>query len=78
MEYRSNILKIIEVLDPGLTINRAGHLKSLAKCRMDLSRFKMLDSASTYTKVQHMEQMRLGMSELKQVSLSFRFPEKNV
>ena len=77
MEYSIDLLRIVETLDPGLTINRAGHLKNLAKCRMELSRFKMLDSPATYTKLQHMLQMKLGMAELKQVSLSFRFPENN-
>ena len=76
MKYHLDVLKIVEMLDRGLTVNRAGHHKRLAQCRIELSRLKMLAHPEKYTKLQHMNQMKIAMSELKQVSLSFKYPEK--
>ena len=75
MRYHLDILKTVEILDRGLTINRAGHHKQLAKCRMELSGLKMAADPDSYTKVHHMKEMKIAMSELKQVSLSFKYPE---
>ena len=77
MKYHADVLKIVERLNPGLTINRAGHYKRIAQCRIQLSKNKMLGDPDNYTKLQHMTQMKIAMSELKQVSASFKYPEKN-
>ena len=76
MQFHSDIMKIVESLDPGLTLNRASHHKEIAQCRIQLSKQKMIDRSEGYTKLQHMNQMKIAMSELKEVSASFRYPEK--
>ena len=76
MKFHSAVMKIVDTLDPGLTLNRASHHKDIAQCRIQLSKQKVFDKIEGYSKVQHMNQMKIAMSELKEVSASFKFPEK--
>ena len=78
MRFHSAIMKIVDTLDPGLTLNRASHHKDIAQCRIQLSKQKVFDKIEGYSKVQHMNQMKIAMSELKEVSASFKYPEKIV
>ena len=76
MKYHSEMMKIIETLDPGLTLNRASHHKQMAQCRIQLSKQKMVQKSEGYSKMQHLDQMKMAMCELKEVSASFKYPEK--
>lgn len=73
--YHMDLLIIIELLDPGFTLNRAGHIKKVALIRMQLSHLKMTANPENYTNVHHMAQMKIAISELKLVSESFKYPE---
>ena len=73
--YHMDLLIIIELLDPGFTLNRAGHIKKVALIRMQLSHLKMTANPESYTNVHHMAQMKIAISELKLVSESFKYPE---
>ena len=73
--YHMDLLIIIEQLDPGFTLNRAGHIKKVALIRMQLSHLKMTANPENYTNVHHMAQMKIAISELKLVSESFKYPE---
>ena len=75
MQFHMDLLVIIESLDPGFTLNRAGHIKKMALIRMQLSQLNMQVHPENYTKVQHMAQMEIAISELMQVSDSFKYPE---
>ena len=70
-----DLLIIIEMLDPGFTLNRAGHIKKVALIRMQLSQLNMKVDPENYTNVHHMAQMKVALSELKLVSDSFKYPE---
>ena len=70
-----DLLIIIESLDPGFTLNRAGHIKKLARNRMQLSQLNLSVDPENYTDVEHMAQMKIAFSELKLVSDSFKYPE---
>ena len=76
MKYHSEMMRIIEILDPGLTLNRASHHKQMAQCRIQLSKQKMVQKSEGYSKMQHLDQMKMAMCELKEVSASFKYPEK--
>ena len=43
LKYHSDVMEIIEVLDPGLTLNRASHHKEIAQCRIQLSKQKVME-----------------------------------
>ena len=73
--YHMDLLIIIEMLDPGFTLNRAGHIKKVALIRMQLSQLNMKVDPENYTNVHHMAQMKVALSELKLVSDSFKYPE---
>ena len=73
MEYHAENLKIMEVLDPGLTLNRAGHHKKMAQRRIQLSKYKMLSGSENYTKLQHKAQMEIAMLEFGEVLKSNLF-----
>ena len=75
MEYHNDILKLTEALEPGLSVNRAGHIKGIAKRRIELSQMKMSADPNKFTKVQYMAEMKIAMSELMQVKASFKYPE---
>ena len=74
-KYYTELLLIIELLDPGFTLNRAGHIKKLARNRMKLSQLNMSVDPENYTNVEHMAQMKIAFSELELVSDSFKYPE---
>ena len=74
-KYHLDLLIIIELLDPGFTLNRAGHIKKLARNRMQLSQLNLSVDPENYTDVEHMAQMKIAFSELKLVSDSFKYPE---
>ena len=74
-KYFLDLLIIIESLDPGFTLNRAGHIKKMARNRMQLSQLNLLVDSENYTNVEHMAQMKIAFSELKLVSDSFKCPE---
>ena len=74
-KYHLDLLIIIELLDPGFTLNRAGHIKKLARNRMQLSQLNLSVNPENYTDVEHMAQMKIAFSELKLVSDSFKYPE---
>ena len=74
-KYHKDLLIIIELLDPGFTLNRAGHIKKLARNRMQLSQLNLSVDPENYTDVEHMAQMKIAFSELKLVSDSFKYPE---
>ena len=74
-KYFLDLLIIIESLDPGFTLNRAGHIKKMARNRMQLSQLNLLVDSENYTNVEHMAQMKIALTELKLVSDSFKCPE---
>jgi len=76
LKYNIDVLKIEEKLDSGLTINRAAHYNKIAQSRIQLSKYKFLGDPENYTKLQHMTQMKIAMSELIEVSASYQYPEK--
>ena len=75
--FNKDILDLSQILDPGITVRRAQLLKSLATNRIKLSELKM-KSETSYTKQDHLKQLKFAMNELKLVSQAFKFPEKIV
>ena len=76
MKYHGDVLSIVEILDPGPTESNAEHYKRMAQRRAQLSQLKMIAETESYSKVPHVTEMELAISEFKKASLSFDYPEK--
>ena len=78
MKYHADVLRIVEMLDSGLTIARAEHYKRMARCRIGLSQLKMsIDPHDDDTKLQQIPQIEIAMSEFKQSALTYNYPEQD-
>ena len=76
MKYFGEVLKILEILDPGLSLTRAEYYKRMGQCRIKLSQLKDFGDQNQNSKLNHMEQMDIAVSEFKQASLCFDYPER--
>ena len=76
MKYFGEVLKILEILDPGLSLTRAEYYKRMGQCRIKLSQLKDFGDQNQSSKLNHMEQMDIAVSEFKQASLCFDYPER--
>ena len=76
MKYFGEVLKILEILDPGLSLSRAEYYKRMGQCRIKLSQLKDFGDQNQSSKLNHMEQMDIAVSEFKQASLCFDYPER--
>jgi len=52
------------------------NIKRMAHRRTQLSQLKLIAKTENYSKVTHVTEMELAMSEFKKASLSFNYPEK--
>ena len=76
MKYFGEVLKILEILDPGLSLTRAEYYKRMGQCRIKLSQLKDFGDQNQSSKLNHMEQMDIAVLEFKQATLCFDYPER--
>ena len=76
MKYFGEVLKILEILDPGLSLTRAEYYKRMGQCRIKLSQLKDFGDQNQNSKLNHMEQMDIAVAEFKHASLCFDYPER--
>ena len=76
LQYHSDVISVIETLDPGLSISMSRHLKHQAQTRILLSQLRQVIDSESYSKFDHMTEVEKAFSEFRQASMHFDYPEK--